>query len=139
MFGTILAVHKDIGLLFALAVTLENHQIGVIPAGSVKQAHTLLKQLTPELDLLIVQCCVRGVCRFAAEAMQRRPSLRIIGLLSESHACGSCQEIFSASMQDHQSYEVQKLAGLVRHLIRQARSVESAPGRQLRPMVRWQT
>ncbi len=130
-------MHKDIGLLFALAVTLENHKIGVIPAASVKQAHLLLKQLKPELDLLIVQCRIRGVCRFAAEARQRRPGLRIIGVLSESHACGPCQEHFAASIQDQQSYEVQKLAGLVRHLIRQSRSVESAPGRQARQMVRW--
>ena len=137
MFGTILAVHKDIGLLFALAVTLENYKIGVIPAASVKQAHLLLKQLKPELDLLIIQCRIRGVCRFAAEARQRRPGLRVIGVLSEPHACGTCQDKFAASIQDQQSYEVQKLAGLVRHLIRQSRSVESAPGSQVRQMVRW--
>ena len=119
MLGTVLAVHKDVGLLFALAVTLENHQIGVIPAASVKQADFLLKQLEPEVDLLIVQCRIRGVCRFAAEAIERRPGLRIIGVLSASRECGRCRELLAATMQDHQSYKVQNLASVVRQVIRQ--------------------
>jgi hypothetical protein len=133
MLGTILAVHKDIGLLFALAVTLESHQIGVIPAGSVKQAHLLLKELKPELGLLIVQCRIRGVCRFAAEAMQRRPGLRIIGVLSASHECGRCREVFAATMQDDESHDVQKLATLIRHLIQEARSLPALS----RKVARW--
>jgi len=138
MQGTVLALHKDIGLLFAVAVALENDKIGLIPAASVKQAHLLMKELSPRLDVLIIECRIRGVCRFADGVRERVPDAGIVGVLSESHDCGACRNLLTATLRADQANEVQRWASVIRTLVRRNRENAKAAASRMRTMTRRQ-
>jgi hypothetical protein len=54
------------GFTVALAGALASRGIALVPARSVLQARALLKALTPNVGLLIINCRIHGVCALAA-------------------------------------------------------------------------
>lgn len=98
--STVLVVdNADFAFLFALAVRLMSFEISLIPADSVEQAHLLREHIGP-LDLLIINYSVPHVCSFAEVMARRVPGLKILGVTSQGHRCGSCRKFLSAVLRD---------------------------------------
>jgi hypothetical protein len=118
--STVLVVdNADIAFLLALAVRLMSFEISLIPAESVKEAHLLREHIGP-LDLLIINCSVPRVCPFAVVMARRVPWLKILGVTSEGHHCGSCKKFLSAVLRDHrprQDDDIEQWMGAIQSLV----------------------
>jgi hypothetical protein len=110
---TILAVHNDIAFLFALALKLENSQIGLIPAHSVKNAERLVTELGLEPDLLIINCKIRGVCAFATESLKRWPAVKVVAIVSENQRCLDCRRAVVATIRESPSPTIAQCVDIV--------------------------
>jgi len=118
--STVLVVdNADVAFLFALAVRLARFEIWLIPADSVEQAHLLWEHIG-SLDLLIINCSVPSVCPFAAVMARRVPGLKILGVTSEGHDCGSCRKFLSALLRDgrpRRDDDIQQWTGAIQSLV----------------------
>ena len=86
----------DLGYLWSLAAELHKSGIDVIPASSPEEAETLLAEIRPKLDLLLVDCRHAGACRLARQILDERGPIPIIATTSESEHCGVCTPLFPA-------------------------------------------
>lgn len=118
--STVLVVdNADVAFLFALAVRLKSFEVSLIPADSVEQAHLLREHIGPP-DLLIINCSVPRVCPFAVVMARRVPGLKILGITSEGHHCGSCREFLSGVLRDsrpRQDDDIQQWMGAIQSLV----------------------
>jgi hypothetical protein len=111
--------NADVAFLYALTVQLKNFEIWLIPADSVEKAHLMRKHIG-RLDLLIINCNVPLVCPFAVVMARQVPGLKILGITSEGHQCGSCRKSLSALLRDRQPRtddDIQQWMGAVQALV----------------------
>lgn len=121
-FVTVLAVHNDIGFLFALALQLVHRRVNLIPASSVKNAERLLAELQLQPDLLIVNCKMQGVCALGADSLKRWPALKVVAIVSEGHRCLKCRRLLVATLEDAPSPRIDRWVGFLRMLTSESHS-----------------
>ena len=88
-------VDPDLGALLVLARELEPRGISLIPSASIKQARSLLTKVTVQIEVLVLNCSVAGVCSFAKNMIRQSPGLDVIGIVSGNHQCASCREVLT--------------------------------------------
>ncbi len=121
--NTVLAVDDyDPAFLFALAVVLKRFDIWLIPAASTEQARLLHGHMGAKLDLLVINCSVRGVCQFAAAMAVHVPGLKVVGVTREGHTCGTCSKLLSAMLGDQRPRSesvIQQWTKTIRRIVQQ--------------------
>lgn len=122
MMGTVLAVHDDLAMLFALAVRLEGRNIALVPARSVSQAEILLKELGFQPDLLLIDCAKRGTGKFAAVMRECNPALAVVGITSPRHQCKGCRKLLSATVEAFSERQLEEWVDLIERLIVRGRA-----------------
>jgi DNA-binding NtrC family response regulator len=122
MMGTVLAVHDDLAILFALAVRLEGRTIALVPARSVNHAKVLLQELRFQPDVLLINCAKRGTGKFAAAMRECNPALAVVGITSGRHQCKSCRKLLSATVEGSSERQLEELTGLIERLIVRGRA-----------------
>lgn len=96
---TALAIHDDVGLMFALAYSLNERGISLLPARTVAEAIELLAAFSVTPEILLINCRTRSGLPFARSLLARTPNIKIIGFVSEPHRCDGYKELLSATVQ----------------------------------------
>ena len=99
-YRAVLMVDDDLGFMFVLAGALASRGIALVPARSVLQARSMLRALTPNVGLLIINCRIHGVCALAAGMVREDRSLAVAGILSSRGQCTRCRHLFGEVFQD---------------------------------------
>lgn len=122
MHSTVLAVHNDLALLFALALQLDARGVSLIPAHSVHDAQRLLSELRLQPDLLIVNCKLRGVCSFAVDSFNQWPALHVVAVVSEGHPCQTCKHLLAATIGDSSTHSIDRWLKLILAVMHQTQT-----------------
>jgi DNA-binding NtrC family response regulator len=99
-YRAVLMVDDDLGFTFALAGALASRGIALVPARSVMQARALLKALTPNVGLIIINCRLHGVCALAARMVRDDRNLAVAGIVSAQGQCSRCRHLLGELFQD---------------------------------------
>jgi DNA-binding NtrC family response regulator len=125
--GCVLIIDRELGFMWALAQQLQARGIATIPSSSVREARTVLAAIQPHLSLVIVNCRCKGACSFAEQLRKRHHLLRIVAIISRGFSCRECQRSVSATLDDPEDREPERLAQcveLVRILVVHARPLQ---------------
>jgi hypothetical protein len=107
----IAVIHRDLPFLFALAVSLVKHEIGVVPSSAHSELDTLLQELQLKPEILIIDGRIGAVCRYAAGLQSRMPDLTVFIIVSDHHACNYCERFLRVSPD--QTNLVEKVSSLI--------------------------
>src|SRR3984893_5389900 len=99
-YRAVLMVDDNLRFTFALAGALASRGIALVPARSVMQARSLLKALTPNVGLIIINCRLHGVCALAVRMVRDDRSLAVAGILSAQGQCSTCRHLMGELFQD---------------------------------------
>lgn len=84
--GTVLIVDRDLGFIFWLGRMLDDVGYRAIPAKDVRNAISLLDELSLDIDVLIVNAWLPGIVSWVDFLRQSRRDLKVIAVVEDSEA-----------------------------------------------------
>ena len=94
----VLILDADVGFMFALSQELFTRGMSAYPAGTVREARSMLQRFRLTPDVLVINCALPGACSFAQGVAAQVGSLAILGIVSASHRCEECAELLAKTL-----------------------------------------
>jgi hypothetical protein len=94
----VLILNADVGFMFALSQELTARGISAYPAGSVREARSMLRRFRLAPDVLVIDCMVPGACSFAEGMAEQLRSVGILGIVSGGHQCEECVGLLAKTL-----------------------------------------
>lgn len=118
--GVVLAIHDDVALMFALAFSLNELGVDLLPARTVAEGIELLSAFSVTPEVLLIDCGAARVLSYARALRFRTPNLKVVGFRSESNPCAEYKELLS-TIVDPVECSITKCAHIIGSLVEETK------------------